>query len=238
MRESHALRVSAWAPGLDGIHAWKDWAEGKREIAESGESPSMNFAEFQRHGIDPGEFKLFTRRLSQLSKMTIRVICEVLPLGEDTRIVFLSFRGEISRQFKINQMVIEEQSIMPAAFSMAVFNTPPAAASIALKLRAGYIALYPGNGRFGQGLLAAAAPVLSGMAEDVLLVCADELAPPEYGGLRPQARPMAFAVVLSRRNDSASQPLNMGGSPAGSPEDFLRFLIQSGAPWSGSHDRP
>jgi hypothetical protein len=221
---------------MEDLAAWQDWALGKREIPESAGSPSLDSpdfggAEVRRRGIDPGEFKLFTRRLSRLSKMTIRVIYELLPLGE-ARIAFISFRGEIGRQFTINQTVIQERAVMPAAFSLSVFNTPPAAAAVALKLHAGYTALYPGNGRFGPGLLAAAAPVLSGAAEEVLLVYADETPPPEYGALRPPCRPPAFAALLSRLNGPGSVALDADAFPD-DPGGFLRLLIQAGAPWGG-----
>jgi hypothetical protein len=232
MRDIHARKFSAWSPGLDNLEAWKEWAEGKREIPASNESPALDFPESQWYGVKPGEIKTFKRRLSQLSKMTIQVIHDLQPLEEHTKTVFISFRGEIGRQFRINQTLIEEETVMPAAFSLSVFNTPPAVASIALNLRGGYSALYPADGRFTPGLLAAAAPLFSGQATEVLLVYADELAPPEYSGLiSSTARPMAFGVVLSRRALPGSAILNTGSDTQwDDPRGFLRFLIDN-APW-------
>jgi hypothetical protein len=217
---------------MDTLESWKDWAGGKREIPASGESPGLDFPASHWYGVKSGEIKTFKRRLSQLSKMTIQVIHDLLPLGENIKTVFISFRGEIARQFKINQMLVEEETVMPAAFSLSVFNTPPAVASIALNLRGGYSALYPADDRFTPGLLAAAAPLLSGHTTEVLLVYADELVPPEYGGLTfAKTGPFAFGVVLSSQNLPGSAAFNPGGGALwDDPRSFLRFLIEAETP--------
>ncbi|MFP3042909.1 beta-ketoacyl synthase chain length factor [Treponema primitia] len=203
-------RFSAWAPGMDSQAAWMEWARGKREITLSKDAPSLDYTE-----------PLFRRRLSQISRMCIQVLHELLPLGEGMKVFFLSFRGEISQQFRINKMIIEDGSVMPAAFSLSVFNTPPALASMALNLGGGYSAVYPSGDQFYPGLLAAAAPVLTGTAGETVLAYADELVPAEYGTLRPpEARPLAFAVLFSRDSRGVSLP----EEPFASPEDFLRYL--------------
>jgi hypothetical protein len=157
--------------------------------------------------------------------MTIQVLHDILPIGEDTKIVFVSFRGELTQQFKINRMLIQEGDLTPTAFSHSVFNTPPALGAIALNLRAGYSAVYPGDNRFDVGFLAAAAPILSGAAGEVVLVYADELGPPEYGGLLPAGnRPFAFAALLSA--DPAGAVPSPVGDALKSPENFLQYLYQ------------
>ncbi|GHV28191.1 hypothetical protein AGMMS4952_11280 [Spirochaetia bacterium] len=166
---------------------------------------------------------LFRRRLSQLSRMTIQVIHDLLPIKEDTKIVFVSFRGEITQQFKINRMLIEDGDVSPAAFSLSVFNTPPALATIALDLRAGYSAIYPAEDRFDSGFLAAVAPILCGDAEETVLVYADELVPEEYGSLRPLCnKPIAFAVLLSRT--PGGLPVDPSVLAVESPSAFLKYL--------------
>jgi hypothetical protein len=154
--------------------------------------------------------------------------------------VFVSFRGEITQQFKINRMLIEEGDLSPAAFSQSVFNPPPALAAIALGLKAGYSAVYPASDRFVTGFQAAVAPLYSGKAEMVVFVYADELCPPEYCDLCPQPnKALAFAVLLSTNllsTVTADVPGVTGQtcisiSPnveyANSPEGFLRFLYQN-----------
>jgi hypothetical protein len=216
----HVSRFTAWAPGLDTPQDWHEWAREKREISETGEGPELAFTE-----------SLFRRRLSQISRMTIQVVHDLLPLKGDTKIVFLSFRGEITQQLRINKMLVDQGSIMPAIFSRSVFNTPIAMATIALNLTAGYSAVYPGDNRFDTAFLAAAAPVLCGGAAETVLAYADELAPREYGELcPPENRPLAFAAILSRREEGI--PLTLPGEPAGdnsrweSPATFLRYLYR------------
>jgi hypothetical protein len=148
----------------------------------------------------------------------------------------VSLRGEIAQQFKINKMLAEEGELSPAAFSHSVFNTPPAAAAIALDLRAGNSALYPRN--FMDGFLAAAAPVLAGAAGLSALVYADERCPEEYGSLRPgQDEALAFAALLCPPGGIPGENAALGAiiplceietlgekGPLASPREFLRFL--------------
>ncbi|MDR0599442.1 MAG: beta-ketoacyl synthase chain length factor [Treponema sp.] len=155
----------------------------------------------------------FRRRLSLISRMTIRVIRDIMPLGEETKIYFVSFRGEVNRQFTINKALFEEGEIPPAAFSLSVFNAPPALASMALNLTAGYSAVYPGGNNFRSALRGAAASLLAvppggapRSGERLALAYADEALIPEYrplGRVPPGAAPghsvppLAFAALLS-----------------------------------------
>jgi hypothetical protein len=242
-RQDHAplavTRFASWAPGImeqSGGGAWLEWARGRRKIALSPDGPALDFAGSQWLRLKAKEFALFKRRLSQISKMTIQVLHDIMPIGGATPIVFVSFRGEIQQQFKINRMLALEGDISPAAFSQSVFNTPPALAAIALGLCAGYSAVYPGNGRFADGLLAAAAPLLAGAAKEIALVYADELCPPEYGCTRPDP-PLAFAALLSAQEPAAHEPAAHGPNiplafdrdPPVSPADFLKRLYLNGA---------
>ncbi|MDR2785768.1 MAG: beta-ketoacyl synthase chain length factor [Treponema sp.] len=226
----YAARFAAWAPGFTGADDWKSWARDKRTIPQNAESPVLDY-------IDP----LYRRRLSRISRMTIQVIHDVLPVGKDTKLVFVSFRGELGRQLAINRMLAEDGDIKPAAFSLSVFNTPPALAAIAFNLDAGYTAVYPGNDSFRTGLMAALAPVVSGAVREIVLVYADELCPEEYGAaaggyavsqgppgtdsaacVQPRA-PFAFAALLCRGNSGT--PVVVSGEAAASPEAFLKYLL-------------
>jgi hypothetical protein len=228
--DAYAARFAAWAPGFTGIEDWKAWARGERAIPQTAESPALNYT-------DP----LYRRRLSQISRMTIQVIHDVLPVEKDTRLVFVSFRGELARQFSINRMLAGDGDIKPAAFSLSVFNTSPASAAIALNLEAGYTAIYPGKDSFRTGLMAALAPVISGAVREILLVYADELCPGEYGAaaggyavsqgppnayppacVQPWA-PFAFAALLGCGNSGT--PVVSSGEAAATPEAFLKCLL-------------
>ncbi|MCM1321305.1 MAG: beta-ketoacyl synthase chain length factor [Bacteroides sp.] len=219
-------KFSAWAPGLGAFAqnpaAWHEWAENRRSIDMTAESPAIPFA-------DP----LLRRRLSQLTKMTVQIVHDVLPDAADAKMVFSSFRGEIARQFSINKMLIEEHSVMPASFSLSVFNAPPAMASIILGLQSGYSAVYPAEDSILSAIAAASAAIASGAEQRVVFVYADECIPELYGTLRPQEPALAFAVVLSASDASGGEqgavpllsvlPEKHAGSF--SPADFLKRLI-------------
>jgi hypothetical protein len=230
----YITRLCAWAPGIESPGEWDEWAQGRRKIVCDAKSPAIAFT-------DP----LFRRRLSQISKMTVQVVHGLLPVEEDTKIFFVSFRGELARQYQINKMLIEEKSLMPAAFSLSVFNAPAALASIALGLKGGYSALYPGNSSFAAALSAAEAsfpsetpfpketPALSSVTGELIFVYADEQPPPEYGRYFNECPfPLAFAFLLTREPQSLSVPLSSlkageDDYPA-SPLDFLRRLLLCG----------
>ena len=222
-------RLCAWAPGIETPGEWDEWAQGRRDISFDSKGPELAFTE-----------PMFRRRLSQISKMTVQVIHDLLSPRDEARIFFLSFRGELSRQYQINKMLIEENELMPAAFSLSVFNAPAALAAIALGLKGGYSALYPaGKNPFAAGLDAAAAALLHKAAShpqggaEIAFVYADEQPPPEYEAVsQGSPPPAAFGLLLSTRQHGGelrpfSVPLSSFSADA-APLAFLRKLLLSG----------
>jgi len=210
--EMHIARLCAWAPGIASSSEWDEWALGKRSISCESKAPDLSYTE-------PN----FRRRLSQITKMTIQVVHDLLPLKEDAKIFFLSFRGELCRQYQINKMLIEEGELSPAAFSLSVFNAPVALASMAFDLKGGYTALYPKRNSFITGIQTAEAALLSGTTEEVALIYADENVPPEYRCFFQECPvPLAFGLLLSR----AHQPLSLPQED--NPLDFLRQMLLCG----------
>jgi hypothetical protein len=227
----YVSRFASWAPGLENSSLragtdWGEWALGKRKIESSAAVPPLDIASSPALCQNPKEFALFKRRLSQISRMTVQVLHDIMPAGENVKTVFVSFRGEITQQYKINRMLAAEGDVSPAAFSHSVFNAPVAAAAIILGLSPGYCAVYPPAGRFDTGFFAAASSIIAGNAQTVILAYADELCPPEYGNLCPQPNePLAFAAVLTAANHQQGGIALTGESvPLDSPADFLKFL--------------
>lgn len=181
---------------LSNIHTWKPSPENPKE------KPKLEFA-------DP----LFKRRLSQITRMTIQVVHDLLeevPQAADYKLIFASFRGEIEREFTINKGIIQDSEILPAAFSLSVFNTPIAATSLCLKLKAGYSVIYPSKGNFANAFLGAAAPILGGTEENVIFVYADEYIPDEYGKLQGENNSaFAFAAILSGKESAGSMAVDV-----------------------------
>lgn len=168
---------------------------------------------------------IFRRRLSQLTKMTVQVVHDIFfdgTLDKNTKLVFVSFRGELEREFKVNKTLIQEESILPAAFSLSVFNAAIAQATIALGLKGGYTCVFPSGADFASGVLSAAAPVLAqGGDAKTVLVYADENVPDYYKEfLKGPNEPLAFAALLSSQKTDNSIELNLEKIPR-SPREFI-----------------
>jgi hypothetical protein len=215
--EAYITRFSAWAPCVESSLEWDEWALGKRNISSEVKAPGITYTD-----------SAFRRRLSQISKMSIQVIHDLLPLGEDTKILFSSFRGELSREYQLFRMLKEEGAISPAAFSLSGFNTPVALASIAFGLKGGYSAIYPANNSFITCITAAQAMLFSGTTEEIVLVYADEHIPPECGCFFQECpAPAAFGLLLSRNSPPTAIPLSsLRGEDE--PLGFLKQLLLSG----------
>ena len=216
-----ASSTSAWAPGVstpsNAPDRWQLWKDGLVKITDDKLSPKLEFTD-----------ALFRRRLSHLTRMTIQVLHDVLAKRADCtgcKVAFVSLRGEIARELSVNKMLFEEHAILPAAFSLSVFNAAPAAATIALGLHGGYSAIFPSQGNFRAALLAACAPVCSHEVDKLLLVYADEKIPDCYAPFAPRdSRPLSFATVLSAQEREGSVELDTDNLP-GTPETFLRMII-------------
>jgi hypothetical protein len=215
--EAYITRLSAWAPGVESSPEWDEWALGKRSISFEAKAPGIAYTD-----------STFRRRLSQISKMSIQVIHDLLPLEEDTKILFSSFRGELSREYQLFSMLKEEGAISPAAFSLSGFNTPVALASIAFGLKGGYSALYPVNNSFVTCIKAAQAMLLSGTTKELVLVYADEHIPPESGCFFQECPvPTAFGLLLSRDSTLPSIPIS-SLKEEDAPLSFLKQLLLCG----------
>ena len=193
---------------VSNLHEWQPSPENPKE------KPKLEFA-------DP----LFKRRLSQITRMTIQVLhdlIEEVPETANYKQVFVSFRGEIEREFTINRGIIEDTEILPAGFSLSVFNTPIAAATLSLQLKAGYSVIYPSRNNFNSAFLGAVAPVLCGSEEKIIFVYADEYVPDEYGEHQPKDNiPFAFACLVSKENSKDGNGVKVDADKIDSIDDLL-----------------
>ncbi|MBQ7618918.1 MAG: beta-ketoacyl synthase chain length factor, partial [Treponema sp.] len=123
---------------------------------------------------------------------------------------------------KVNKTLIQEELILPAAFSLSVFNAAIAQATIALGLKGGYTCVFPSGADFASGVLSAAAPVLAqGGDAKTVLVYADENVPDYYKEfLKGPNEPLAFAALLSSQKTDNSIELNLEKIPR-SPREFI-----------------
>ena len=217
MSEVFVSKPVMWAPGLeDDPKKWNEWLNGAADIEKSSSAPKLEYT-------DP----LFRRRLSQISKMTVHVVHALLEkcsFDKDTKIVFVSFRGEIAREFSINKGIINDKMILPAGFSLSVFNTPVALATIAFGLTGGYSAIYPSKGDLPSALKTAIASVLCGDEKKIVLVYADELIPECYG---VDSTPLSFAALVTSEKMPDFVKIDSFDSEK-TPEGFLKHLIEAG----------
>lgn len=97
---------------------------------EGRECPSLKYAPM-----------LFRRRLSVLTRATVEVLHFLLqecPDAAEYQQVFISVRGEMAREFSIEKALIQDGEILPADFTLSVFNTAIAQSAILLGLKKGY----------------------------------------------------------------------------------------------------
>ena len=220
MRNLYISNITAWAPGLaSDPKLWNEWANDKLSIEATNESPKLEYT-------DP----LFRRRLSQITKMTVHVVHGVLEqshVNKETKLVFMSLRGEISRTLSVTKGLVQDNMILPAGFSLSVFNTPVSSATLAFGLKGGYSVMYPSKNDFSQAFKAAVAPVLAGTEKQIILVYADELVPEVYGDKRPAENlPFAFACVVSSQKKAECIAFEDFSNIGKSPADFLRYLLK------------
>lgn len=223
MKEFFISDVFAFAPGIgDDPAAWKNWADGKIAIEQTKDAPKLEYT-------DP----LFRRRLSQITKMTVHVthnLLEATNVDKNTKIVFVSLRGEIEREFTINKSLIEDDMILPAAFSLSVFNAPVSSATLAFGLKGGYSVILPSKNNFADAFKAAVAPILAGTENQIIFIYADELVPEYYGDKRPAENiPCAFAFLASSEVKTKGKYKKMNGEDlqkiGASPVNFLKNIL-------------
>jgi hypothetical protein len=208
--------ITAWAPGLITSDDWKQWAHNEKQIERSKDAPKLEYTD-----------TLFRRRLSQISKMSIQVVHDELEksaCSRNIKQVFISCRGELGREFSVSKMLIEEKVTLPASFSLSVFNTPIALATLAFKLQGGYSVIFPSKGNFRDAFTAACAPVLSGNEKEIMIVYSDELPPDEYSSFdKTKYEPFAFAAIISDSRNGVHIPA-VENAPE-TPAAFLKDII-------------
>lgn len=219
MKNIYISNICCWAPGLlDNEKSWQEWKAGNTEIENVKESPKLEYTE-----------PLFRRRLSQITKMTVQVVHQFLEktnIDKETKLIFISLRGEIEREFSINKSLIEEQMILPASFSLSVFNTPISSATLAFGLKGGYSVIFPSKNDFSNAFQTAIAPILAESEKNIILVYADEYIPDYYKDFKPENNiPLAFAALLSSENTPGAVEISNLTEIPSSPAEFLKRIL-------------
>ncbi|MDD7013802.1 MAG: beta-ketoacyl synthase chain length factor [Spirochaetales bacterium] len=218
MAELYFSKPECWAPGLeDNDTLWQQWAAGKIQIQNSCDAPKLEFTT-----------PVFRRRLSQISRMTIQVVHALTEKIEckNLKQVFVSTRGEINRELQINSQLINDKEILPAAFSLSVFNAPVALATLACKLTAGYSVMFPSRENFYDALCCACSPVLCGDEKEIIFIYADECVPQEYSSvLKKEFLPFSFACIISSEKKDGWKKAELPDFANSTFEEFLKYLL-------------
>ena len=214
---------SEWAAP---IARWSVWEANLYEDG-SETSPDVSFVE-----------PMLRRRLSLLSKMSLRVAYDCAHDVPDIRFVYASRHGELTRTTAMLEHLAMDEGVSPTTFSMSVLNTSAGLFSILQRNAAPSTAISAAAASFGNGLLEASLQLADNPEQPVLLVYADEPIPVVYGETEmSKHKPHAIALLLQR---GASKQLtccklssnHMSSSEAQS-RAFLRCLNNGQSIWYG-----
>lgn len=179
---------SAWAPGIESNADWQAWANHKKELAKDKTlSPKVDF-------IPP----LQRRRLSQLTKMSLKVAFDCTKGLNDIESVFASRYGEWNQTLGLLRQITNEEELSPAGFSLSVHNTAAGIHSLTSKNKATYSAIAACENTFSAALIEAIGKLNEKENKNILLVIADEHVPKLYEETFTfPTLPFAVAFLLS-----------------------------------------
>ena len=192
----HVKQWYAWAPGIEGADQWREWAEGSL-TPDSEAVPALPF-------IKP----MLRRRLSQLSKMAVKVAFECLNIERDDfnadRTVFCSRHGELTRTVGLLEALASENELSPTGFSLSVHNAASGLYSIARGDTAPSVSIAAGRDTLIEGVREAATLLTEDCINTVLVVVADEPLPSYLSQYADEEqRSFALALLLSKADVNA-----------------------------------
>lgn len=153
---------------------------------------------------------LTRRRLSYISRMVILVSDQISRDQNGNKlnpckVTFASQFGEINQQLKISKNLIETGTVSPAHFSLSVFNTSVANASILEINTAGYSAVFSGKNSFITGLTDCIAALENENSDTRTFIFADELIPEIYAPVANIPYPNAVCAIALRLTTNISK---------------------------------
>jgi hypothetical protein len=217
------INWDAWAPGLVSHADWQAWAEGNKTISEdySTAPPTDNIPPMQ------------ARRLSNLTKMSLKVALSCTKKGENIESIFASRYGEWNQTLKLLRSISDKEDVSPAGFSMSVHNTAGGIYSIINENTAAYTAIAACSATFEAVLVEAFGRLQT--QKYVLVVVAEEAVPPIYEGIFPESfTPFALGLLLcSKSDEQAIAKFNVkpggGNSGAANALDFIKWFLKQDA---------
>lgn len=194
--------LAAWAPGLDGEDAWRDWARAPHALSVDG-MPDARF-------LPP----MLRRRCTPLSKAMLHVAYAACPEGERSavRTVFASRHGELRESFPLFELVVAGQPLSPTRFTHTVHNAQAALFSIAAGNRCASSALAGERDTFGAGLVESLCHLERDPQRATLLVVGEAPTAEFVHGLTGEP-PWSFALALLLATDGAGPGFSYAFEP-------------------------
>lgn len=143
--------------------------------------------------IDP----MLRRRMSQLTKISLKVAHDCVHDLPSVRFVYASRHGELHRTTDMLENLAAGESLSPSAFSLSTLNASAGLFSILRNDTAPATAVTASMESFGYGFLEACLQFAACPWPPVLFVYADQPLPDIYGGCaNDETRPCAIAMLL------------------------------------------
>ena len=214
-------RWHAWAPGIQSTGDWPAWLQGGL-AAPPDARPDVSFLP-----------SLLRRRLDQPGRMALHTAWPCAEGLEAVQVVYASRHGSLQRTLEMLVALSRDEPISPTLFSLAVHNSTVGLFSIARKDRSATTAIGAGPDSLAMSLLEGAGMIAEG-AGHVLVIYADDVAPPPYYGEQAgdsESLPFAISLLLTRRAEQKGGyrlGLDAGSSTEQPPEAALiEFLVEN-----------
>ncbi len=182
---------ATWAPGVASMDAWKEWAVAPFPLTGDAEPGVASMPAMLR------------RRAGFLGKMALEVAYQCLNGQTNVSTVFCSRHGEVARAVDLLTELMQDASVSPTGFGLAVHNASAGLFSIARKDQANHIALAGGKNTVEHAVIEACGLLADG-APMVMLVAYDNALPSVFASFQDcDEQPYAWAWLMVPAREDA-----------------------------------
>ncbi|MGD8784506.1 MAG: beta-ketoacyl synthase chain length factor [Thioalkalispiraceae bacterium] len=165
------------------------------------------------------------RRLSKLSRMSLRLAHTVAP-DYQGYCVFGSQHGELVTTQGLLESIIQGEIVSPAGFSASVHNTAVGLHSINCKNTYPCTSIAAGIDTLAMCFIESFAILNSGEANQVLLVCADDVVPDELAEFVPGNSAQGFAALVKPATADADNIIQLSRVVPGAVDTNERLISE------------
>lgn len=181
---------SAWAPGIDNLQAWQQWANNEKQLED-------------RPLPKPRIPAMLRRRLDTTGNIALHCTLQCLQDNQHLPTIFCSRHGELNRTIGMLENLAEQIALSPTAFSLSVHNTNSGIFSIARKDHSPSTAISAAENSLMMGLIEAVGQLTEGRHSEVLVVISDAPLPDPLSLFQESfAHPYGAAFLISQDENS------------------------------------